>query len=257
MTFTAANPPRARFPRCSPRCREPADYFSTSGQLRPIGPFAADLQRQPRHSVVRAEPAVGARTPFHAPLAWPNLSLSDAWPRQQQPADDALCADGRPNAANTLGHGRPPTAGKQPPSIERELGRPFEIAEVPIAICRGDDMRFRPIVIKIDVEGLELDVLQGLEADAGRERAATDDRAQPRLGRPWPRGSKPAATNSGSTIQRRTGCCAQKPPRLQPITLPAPRAGFFVFRRYRASSPPANQGFSDSMPQPHADRLRR
>ena len=50
------------------------------------------------------------------------------------------------------------------PSIERELGRPFEIAEVPITICRGDDMRFHPMVIKIDVEGLELDVLQGLEA---------------------------------------------------------------------------------------------
>jgi FkbM family methyltransferase len=50
------------------------------------------------------------------------------------------------------------------PSIERELGRSFEIAEVPIEICRGDDMHFHPTVIKIDVEGLELDVLQGLEA---------------------------------------------------------------------------------------------
>ena len=68
-------------------------------------------------------------------------------------------------------------------SIERELGRAFEIAEVPITICRGDDMRFRPMVIKIDVEGLELDVLQGLEATLARERAASDDRAQPRLGR--------------------------------------------------------------------------
>jgi FkbM family methyltransferase len=50
------------------------------------------------------------------------------------------------------------------PSIERELGRPFEIAEVPIEIGCGDDMHFRPTVIKIDVEGMELDVLQGFEA---------------------------------------------------------------------------------------------
>ncbi|HEX4000461.1 MAG TPA: FkbM family methyltransferase [Pirellulales bacterium] len=59
------------------------------------------------------------------------------------------------------------------PSIERELGRPFNITEVPIEICRGDDLRFRPVVIKIDVEGLELDVLQGLEA--------TLDRSEPLL----------------------------------------------------------------------------
>ncbi len=49
------------------------------------------------------------------------------------------------------------------PQIERELGQPFEIAEVPIVISRGDDMRFQPVVVKIDVEGFELDVLQGLE----------------------------------------------------------------------------------------------
>ena len=48
-------------------------------------------------------------------------------------------------------------------AVEAELG-PFEVAEVPIEICRGDDLELHPVAMKIDVEGLELDVLQGLEA---------------------------------------------------------------------------------------------
>jgi len=54
------------------------------------------------------------------------------------------------------------------PAVEAELG-PFEIAEVPIEICRGDDLELHPIAMKIDVEGLELDVLRGLEATLQRD----------------------------------------------------------------------------------------
>jgi FkbM family methyltransferase len=48
--------------------------------------------------------------------------------------------------------------------IERELGGPFRIVETPVEVQRFDDLGLHPAVIKIDVEGLELDVLQGMEA---------------------------------------------------------------------------------------------
>ncbi len=49
-------------------------------------------------------------------------------------------------------------------AIERELGGPFEIVETPIEVQRFDDLNLHPLIVKIDVEGLELDVLQGMEA---------------------------------------------------------------------------------------------
>ena len=40
--------------------------------------------------------------------------------------------------------------------IERELGGPFKIVETPVEVQRFDDLGLHPLVIKIDVEGLEL-----------------------------------------------------------------------------------------------------
>ena len=49
-------------------------------------------------------------------------------------------------------------------AIQRELGGPFEVVETPIDVQRFDDLNLHPAVVKIDVEGVELDVLQGMEA---------------------------------------------------------------------------------------------
>jgi FkbM family methyltransferase len=48
------------------------------------------------------------------------------------------------------------------PMIERELGASFTIAAVPMEVKRFDDLGLRPVAIKIDVEGCELDVLRGM-----------------------------------------------------------------------------------------------
>lgn len=53
--------------------------------------------------------------------------------------------------------------------IEEELGVPFTIAEVQINIRRFDDLGLRPLAIKIDVEGFELDVLRGMRETLSRD----------------------------------------------------------------------------------------
>ena len=47
--------------------------------------------------------------------------------------------------------------------IERELGGSFSIVATPVEIQRFDDQGLHPVAVKIDVEGCELDVLQGME----------------------------------------------------------------------------------------------
>ncbi len=46
--------------------------------------------------------------------------------------------------------------------IEREAGTTIHVTSVPIEICRFDDLHLHPVAVKIDVEGLELEVLQGM-----------------------------------------------------------------------------------------------
>ncbi len=48
------------------------------------------------------------------------------------------------------------------PAIEREVGIQVSVTTVPIEIRRFDDLGLRPTAVKIDVEGLELDVLDGM-----------------------------------------------------------------------------------------------
>jgi FkbM family methyltransferase len=46
--------------------------------------------------------------------------------------------------------------------IEREVGTTINVSSVPIEIRRFDDLGLHPLAVKIDVEGLELEVLQGM-----------------------------------------------------------------------------------------------
>jgi len=55
------------------------------------------------------------------------------------------------------------------PMIERELGSSFTIAAVPMEVKRFDDLGLRPVAIKIDVEGCELDVLLGMSETLARD----------------------------------------------------------------------------------------
>jgi len=48
------------------------------------------------------------------------------------------------------------------PAIEREAGTRITVEMVPIEIRRFDDLGLHPVVVKIDVEGFELDVLRGM-----------------------------------------------------------------------------------------------
>jgi FkbM family methyltransferase len=48
------------------------------------------------------------------------------------------------------------------PTIERELGTRITVETVPVEILRFDDVGLVPTVVKIDVEGFELDVLLGM-----------------------------------------------------------------------------------------------
>ena len=48
------------------------------------------------------------------------------------------------------------------PAIEREVGTQVSVTTVPIEIRRFDDLDLRPLAAKIDVEGLELDELDGM-----------------------------------------------------------------------------------------------
>lgn len=48
------------------------------------------------------------------------------------------------------------------PAIEREVGTQVSVTTVPIEIRRFDDLGIKPTAVKIDVEGLELDVLDGM-----------------------------------------------------------------------------------------------
>lgn len=56
------------------------------------------------------------------------------------------------------------------PTIEREVGTQVSVTTVAIEIRRFDDLGLKPLAAKIDVEGLELDVLEGM-----RETLATTE----------------------------------------------------------------------------------
>src|SRR5207253_3642496 len=49
------------------------------------------------------------------------------------------------------------------------LGASFTVAAVPMEVKRFDDLGLRPVAVKIDVEGFELDVLLGMEETLERD----------------------------------------------------------------------------------------
>jgi FkbM family methyltransferase len=52
--------------------------------------------------------------------------------------------------------------------IEREVGTKISVTAVPVEIRRFDDLDLSPLAIKIDVEGLELEVLSGMTETLAR-----------------------------------------------------------------------------------------
>jgi FkbM family methyltransferase len=54
-------------------------------------------------------------------------------------------------------------------AIEREAGGAFTVGEVPVEVRRFDELGLRPLAVKIDVEGGELAVLEGMRETLARD----------------------------------------------------------------------------------------